>query len=69
MITYFCEVKTLKHSLFLCVQLVLLQNFYCVIRTFMLNAVCITVADLGFLKGGFQCNITIVATEWHAKHA
>ena len=28
-----------------------------------------SVADLGFLKGGFQCNITIVASEWHAKHA
>ena len=34
-----------------------------------MNTVSKPVADLGFLKGGFQCNITIVATEWHAKHA
>ena len=35
----------------------------------LLEPICYAVADLGFLKGGFQCNITIVATEWQAKHA
>ena len=49
------------YELDLDISLILVYCAFCV----HVNCEWDTAVDLGFLKGGFQCNITIVATEWH----